>query len=114
MSEQPPVLSRRLLLVQAGALALAPALAGAAGAKRHTVTIEGLMFQPPTLTVNRGDRINWVNKDLFPHTVTANGGAFDSHEIAPGASWSYVAGKAGEYAYRCTLHPTMVARLTVA
>jgi plastocyanin len=114
VSEQPPVLSRRLLLFQAGALALAPALAGAAGAKRHTVTIEGLMFQPPTLTVNRGDRINWVNKDLFPHTVTANGGAFDSHEIAPGASWSYVAGKAGEYAYRCTLHPTMVARLTVA
>ena len=114
MSEQPPAMSRRQLLLQAGALAFAPALADAAAATQHTVTIEGLMFKPPILAVSRGDRINWVNKDLFPHTVTADGGAFDSHQIAPGGSWSYVAGKTGEYAYRCTLHPTMAARLTVA
>ena len=112
--EQPSTLTRRRLLAGVGALALAPALraAEASGAAHHTVTLEGMMFKPPQLSVKRGDRITWVNKDLFPHTVTADG-VFDSHEIAPEKSWSYVANRAGNYAYRCTLHPTMNARLIV-
>ncbi|MGH8230349.1 MAG: plastocyanin/azurin family copper-binding protein [Steroidobacteraceae bacterium] len=52
----------------------------------QTVTVEGMQYQPQTLTVRRGDRIRWVNKDLFPHTVTAEGGGFDSPEIAPRSS----------------------------
>jgi len=112
--ERPPTLTRRRLLVAAGALALAPVLrAGeASGGTHRTVTIEGMMFKPPQLSVKRGDRITWVNNDLFPHTVTA-AGVFDSHEIAASKSWSYVASRAGNYAYRCTLHPTMNARLIV-
>ena len=35
-------------------------------AKTHTVTIEGMRFQPEVLTVARGDTIVWVNKDLVP------------------------------------------------
>jgi len=77
------------------------------------VTIENLEFSPKQLTVRRGDRIVWVNKDLFPHTATADGHAFDSRSIAPNASWTYVAGKPGEYPYGCTFHPTMKATLTV-
>ena len=114
--EPPPTLTRRRLLAGAGALALAPALSAAdasSGGTHHTVTLEGMMFKPPQLSVKRGDRITWVNKDLFPHTVTADG-VFDSHEIAPNKSWSYVASRAGNYVYRCTLHPTMTARLIVA
>lgn len=78
----------------------------------HTVIIESMRFTPQTLTVRRGDRVTWVNKDLFPHTVTA-AGKFDSHEIAAGASWTYVAAKAGEYDYVCTLHVGMTGRLEV-
>jgi plastocyanin len=113
--EQPPALTRRRLLAGIGAVALTPVLraASAAGGAHHTVMIEGLMFKPPQLSVKRGDRITWVNKDPFPHTVTADG-AFDSHEIAPDKSWSYVANKAGNYAYRCTLHNTMTAHLIVS
>ena len=33
--------------------------------------------------------------------------------IAANASWSYIAGKKGEYAYSCTFHPTMHGKLTV-
>jgi plastocyanin len=89
-------------------------LSGAADAApaTHTVTIDGLKFDPDPLTVNRGDTIVWVNKDPFPHTVTAKG-AFDSHDIAAGKSWKYVAKKAGEYSYVCTLHPNMHGSLTV-
>ena len=78
----------------------------------HTVVIEAVAFAPTSLTVNRGDTVVWVNKDPFPHTVTAKG-AFDSKEIAAGKSWKYVARKAGEYAYICTLHSNMKATLTV-
>lgn len=77
----------------------------------HAVRIEGMRFVPETLTVHRGDRIVWTNRDLVPHTVTQQ--AFDSHALAPQASWSYVAGKPGTYAYHCTSHPTMVGTLVV-
>ena len=38
----------------------------------HYVVIEQMRFNPPTLTVQRGDRIQWVNKDLVAHTASAN------------------------------------------
>lgn len=84
-----------------------------AAAKTHVVTIEGMRFLPQTLVVHRGERVTWINKDLFPHTATARNGAFDSHSIAAGASWTFVAGKAGTYHYACTFHPSMTGTLTV-
>jgi len=78
----------------------------------HIVIIEGVAYQPAVLVVKRGDTIVWVNKDPFPHTVTAPG-AFDSHDIAAGASWKYVARKTGDYAYICSLHPNMKGTLTI-
>jgi plastocyanin len=78
----------------------------------HTVVIEGVKYEPETLTVKRGETVVWVNKDPFPHTVTAKG-AFDSHDIAAGKSWKYTTRKAGEYAYICTLHPNMKGTLKV-
>ena len=84
-----------------------------AAPKTHVVTIENMRFSPDALTVQRGDRVVWINKDLFAHTATAVGKAFDSHNIEPNASWTYVARNPGEYDYVCALHPTMKARLTV-
>lgn len=99
----------------AGALAAVSLVASAAtGAGRtHTVTIENMQFSPQELTVRRGDRVVWVNKDLFPHTVTAVDKTFDSGSVAANASWSYVASKRGDYPYGCTFHPTMKGKITV-
>ena len=93
--------------------AVAVGAAAPTAAATHTVVIENLQFSPKELTVNRGDRVVWVNKDLFPHTATAEGRGFDSHSIAANASWSYVASKPGTFPYGCTFHPTMKATLTV-
>jgi len=84
-----------------------------AAARTYAVTIEGVQFHPGTLTVHRGDRIVWTNKDPFPHTVTADARGFDSHSLAPEASWTYVANRRGEYPYACTLHPTMKGKIIV-
>lgn len=78
-----------------------------AAAKTYLIVIEQMRFDPPVLTVHRGDRVMWVNKDLFPHTASAMSKAFDSREIAPNASWTYVARETGSYPYLCTLHATM-------
>jgi plastocyanin len=85
-----------------------------AGAKpvSHTVVIQGLKNVPETLVVKRGDTIRWINKDPFPHTVTAKG-VFDSGSIAPEGSWRYTATITGEFSYTCTFHPNMKGTLRV-
>jgi plastocyanin len=79
----------------------------------YVVTIEAMRFNPQTLTVQRGDRVVWTNRDLLPHTATASSKAFDSRSIVPNASWTYVPRKPGNYPYGCSFHPTMHAVLIV-
>jgi plastocyanin len=81
--------------------------------KTHTVTIEGMRFQPEMLTVERGDTIVWVNKDIVPHTATSTRGGFDSKDIQVDKSWKYTIRKMGDFAYICTFHPAMKAMLRV-
>ena len=81
--------------------------------KTHTVTIEGMRFQPEMLTVERGDTIVWLNKDIVPHTATSMSGGFDSRDIQVDKSWKYTIRKMGDFAYICTFHPTMKAMLRV-
>ena len=79
---------------------------------RRTVKIEGMQFVPATLTVRRGDKVVWQNKDVVPHTATAKG-KFDSGHIATGGNWSHAMKKAGRHDYVCTFHPGMKAVVVV-
>jgi plastocyanin len=85
---------------------------GAVGAapkpRTHTVTIEGMRFDPETVTVARGDTIVWVNKDVVAHTATSDAAGFDSKIMQPEKSWRYKPAKRGRFPYVCTYHPTMV------
>jgi plastocyanin len=100
-------------LLGGGAMLIAPAESAGAAPGTSVVTIEQMRFNPPILTVRRGDRVVWVNKDLVPHTVSATSKAFESHSIAPNASWNYVARTRGNFAYGCEFHPTMHGTLIV-
>lgn len=79
----------------------------------HRVVIENMRFEPATLKVHAGDLIVWVNKDLFPHTVTASSGNLKSGSIAASATWSFRANRVGIYAYICSFHPVMQGRVEV-
>ena len=68
--EQDSRFAIRIVTAALAALVLMASAAAGPG-KDYTVTIEGMQFKPQELTVQRGDRIVWVNKDLFPHTATA-------------------------------------------
>ena len=101
------------LLLTFGLLLAGPVQTVNAGPASHTVTIDGTQYTPQELTIKVGDTVVWVNKDPFPHTVTAQTGGFDSKSIAPGKSWKYKATKRGDFPYVCSFHPTMKGTLRV-
>jgi plastocyanin len=108
-----PGWARAVLRSFASALLAAFALAGAnAAAATHTITIDGMSFEPASLQLRRGDTVRWVNKDLVPHTATAPKD-FDSGTLAPGQSWEVQVDRPGRHEYVCRLHPTMKAVLVV-
>jgi plastocyanin len=90
--------------------------AGAAHSSRkpatHTITMEGMVFKPATLTIKPGDTVVWLNKDIVEHTATAEG-KFDSRLIAPNKSWKQTFKTKGSFDYICTYHPTMKGTLVV-
>jgi plastocyanin len=80
--------------------------------RRHVVEISGMAFQPAVLELERGDTVVWVNRDLVPHTVTAERtSAWTTGILAQGQSGRYVASMTGEVRYFCELHPVMKGKL---
>ena len=73
-----------------------------------TVVIRGFRFRPAQITIKRGTRVRWINKDPHPHTVTANKkGSFNSGLLRKGQRYSHVFKTAGKKAYHCEIHPFM-------
>jgi plastocyanin len=98
-----------LVTILGAGLSLAGVPVRALGPSVHTVQIENMKFAPENLSLIRGDSIIWVNKDIVPHTVTAEDNSFDSKSIAPGESWKMRPRKAGKVFYKCSFHPIMKA-----
>lgn len=95
----------------------------AAGSSREAhaadaaVAINNFAFAPAALTVTVGDRVTWTNNQAsVPHTATSNTGvtpAFDTGNLATGASGSVTFATAGTFAYHCAIHPNMSGTITV-
>ena len=78
----------------------------------HTVEITQMQFKPAELTVNKGDKVVFVNKDIVTHDVTeASGKSWHSPALAPGKSWSMVVTQ--KQAYYCSYHHVMKGRILV-
>ncbi len=73
------------------------------------VTIDNFSFTPATLTVPKGTKITWTNRDDIPHTVTsaATPRLFHSGPLDTGDSFSFTFDAPGTYKYFCALHPHM-------
>jgi plastocyanin len=79
----------------------------------NTVTIQSMAFSPSTITITAGATVKWTNNDAIAHTVTSNTGAFDSGNMAAGATYSYTFSTAGTYNYHCTYHSGMTGTVMV-
>ncbi|MYN47742.1 copper-binding protein [Pseudoduganella sp. FT93W] len=84
-----------------------------AASATHRVIIEAMQFSPQVLEIKAGDTVEWINKDPFPHDAVSRVPQFTSGTIPAGARWTFVARRQGSFAYACTLHPMMQARIIV-
>ena len=88
-------------------------------AQPFRVTINGdksgkALIDPPQVAVFSGTKVIWTNADTKPHGVQAQNGAFNSGNIAPGASYTWIAGAAGMYAYADSTRPYVNAQIQVS
>ncbi len=78
--------------------------------RSHTVAISAMQFQPATLTVQAGDTVVFMNRDIVTHDVTQKAGhSWEPVPLAPGDTWSMVVDKTIDY--YCSLHPVMEGRI---
>ena len=95
------------------------------------VVIEGLIFEPDSVTVDVGDTVTWINKDEVDHTVTSGkpgdqgvpgvdeatkpelDGNFDEPLERVGSTFSFTFEERGTYTYFCRVHAAMKAVVVV-
>ncbi len=80
------------------------------------VSIVDFAFNPKTITVSVGTTVQWTNNGGAPHTVTSTSGspAFDSGTLSSGETFRHTFTTAGEFSYRCSIHPSMTGKVIVA
>jgi plastocyanin len=82
-------------------------------ASADTVSIANFAFDPAELEVASGTEVTWTNEDQAPHTVTADGGEFDSGTLEPGDTFSVAVEGNGPVTYACMIHPEMTGTIVV-
>jgi plastocyanin len=77
------------------------------------VKIVNFAFKPRVLSIAKGTRVKWVNRDGVSHTTTSNKGIWDSGALRTGETFRRVFKKAGTFKYHCSIHPTMTGKIVV-
>lgn len=80
------------------------------------VEIENMAFVPANITVKKGTKVTWTNKDDVGHTVTSDNDSqvvFDSPLLTKGQSFSFTFNEVGTFNYHCQPHPQMTGSVTV-
>ena len=77
----------------------------------HHIEISQLRFIPENLSVQPGDTITWVNRDIVPHSATAIDQSWDTGTISSGESRQIIVTENFQRRYFCPFHPSMQAQL---
>jgi plastocyanin len=83
------------------------------GPGTNEVWIQGMVFNPSTITVSAGTTVTWTNKDGVAHTVTSDDNLFNSGSISSGGIYTYTFSTIGTFQYHCSIHPSMIAKVIV-
>ena len=84
-----------------------------AAESHHVVEIQGFKFVPASLTIRQGDTVEWINRDIVPHTATKKGKAWDTGKLKKGRSAEVAYSSLGTQSYLCVYHPKMRGEITV-
>ena len=72
-------------------------------ATTESVTIMNFAFSPASITVKKGTKVTWTNKDSIAHTVTESDGQSggpDSSTLQQGDAYSFTFNTAGTFHYQ--------------
>ena len=75
------------------------------------VTIENMKFNPATITVSKGEKVKFINKDIVAHNATEIKNSWASPMLANGQSWTFTPKKTSDY--YCTVHVVMKGKIIV-
>ena len=119
---------RRIILLVTVAMVVVVStlfVVSASGAHKHptakaqnnptkTVLIKNFSFKPAHITIKRGMKVRWINKDTVVHTATANNGrSFDSGLLRKGQRYTHTFKSVGKKGYFCKIHPHMKGSVVV-
>ena len=112
---------RRLFLAFAiviPALLLGPLTASAANSPAQIVNCTAATpwcFSPNPIRITVGSTVTWNNATGVTHTSTSDTGAWNTGNIASGATSSAVSfPTAGTFTYHCAIHPSMTGSVIVS
>lgn len=84
------------------------------GKKEIVIPIENYSFAPRDISVSRGTKITWQNRDRLSHTINSDPHpghtyfpALNSRILNYNDSFSVVFNEPGVYLYHCSVHPEM-------
>ena len=77
------------------------------------IDLQGMAFNPSTITVAAGTTITWTNKDAVTHNVTSNPALFSSGSMGNGATYTFTFANKGTFNYSGTIHPSMTGTVIV-
>ena len=76
--------------------------------------IQNFRFEPAHITIKRGTKVRWINKDRAHHTATATKRkSFDSGRLGKGQRYTHTFKSTGKKQYFCEIHPFMRGSVTV-
>ena len=78
-----------------------------------TVRIDGMRFDPESITVKPGTTVTWVHGSQMPHTISGNADGMRSGTLYNGQQYSHTFNAEGSYNYFCGLHPSMTGTVVV-
>jgi plastocyanin len=78
-------------------------------AEEAVVTIDNFTFTPAQLTVAKGTRVVWINRDDIPHLIVSadDPGRMRSPPLDTDDQFAFTFAAPGAYRYFCSLHPHM-------
>lgn len=79
--------------------------------KTDTVVIDQMQFTPAELTIQKGDTVFFINKDLVAHDATEVNKAWHSPTLQSGDSWKIAPDKSADY--YCSIHLVMKGKIVV-
>ena len=77
----------------------------------HIVEVRQMAFVPASITVRKGERVTFINRDIVMHDITEEKKAWQSHPLGTGKSWTLTITRSADY--YCSIHPVMRGKIIV-